>query len=189
VLPGGNLGNTSAFGKGFREALALGLIDRLPRIAVVQAAGAAPFVRVFHEGGELRPVQAHTTATAIKIGAPASWRKALAEVRGTNGSVLAVSDEEIADARAVIGRDGIGCEPASAASLAGLRELRRNGTIAREAEVVLVLTGHVLKDGAYAAAYHASRAPYANSIRHAPTDAALHAIIDEITNISGAVRA
>ena len=114
VLPGGNLGNASAFGKGFREALALGLIDRLPRIAVVQAAGAAPFVRVFHEGGELQPVRAHTTATAIKIGAPASWRKALAEVRGTNGAVLAVSDEEIADARAVIGRDGIGCEPASA---------------------------------------------------------------------------
>jgi threonine synthase len=189
VLPGGNLGNASAFGKGFREALALGLIERLPRIAVVQAAGAAPFVRVFQDGGDLRPVKAHTTATAIKIGAPASWRKALAEVRGTNGSVSAVSDEDIADARAVIGRDGIGCEPASAASLAGLRELRRNGTIAREADVVLVLTGHVLKDGAYAAAYHASSAPYANTIRHAPTDRALHAIVDEITSRAEAVRA
>jgi threonine synthase len=189
VLPGGNLGNTSAFGKGFREALALGLIDRLPKIAVVQAAGAAPFVRVFHEGGELQPVHAQTTATAIKIGAPASWRKALAEVRGTNGTVLAVTDGEIADARAVIGRDGIGCEPASAASLAGLRKLRANGTIEREAEVVLVLTGHVLKDGAYAAAYHASPAPFANRIRNAPTDAALTAIVDEVTGTTKAVRA
>jgi threonine synthase len=188
VLPGGNLGNTSAFGKGFREALALGLIDRLPKIAVVQAAGAAPFVRVFHEGGELHPVHAQTTATAIKIGAPASWRKALAEVRGTNGTVLAVTDDEIADARAVIGRDGIGCEPASAASLAGFRKLRAEGTIAREADVVLVLTGHVLKDGAYAGAYHASRAPFANPIRSAPSDAALHALIDEVMDASGAVR-
>ncbi len=189
VVPGGNLGNTSAFGKGFREALALGLIDRLPRLAVVQAAGAAPFARVFAEGGEMVPVHAQTTATAIKIGAPASWRKALAEVRGTNGTVLAVSDDEIADARAVIGRDGIGCEPASAASLAGLRELRRNGTIAREADVILVLTGHVLKDGAYAATYHGSHAPFANRIRNAPTDAALHALIDEVTEATGAVRA
>jgi threonine synthase len=188
VLPGGNLGNTSAFGKGFREALALGLIDRLPKIAVVQAAGAAPFARVFHEGGDLQPVRAHTTATAIKIGAPASWRKALAEVRGTNGTVLAVTDDEIADARAVIGRDGIGCEPASAASLAGLRRLRAEGTIAREAEVVLVLTGHVLKDGAYAGAYHASDAPFANRIRSAPDDAALHAIVDEVTGAARSAR-
>jgi threonine synthase len=188
VLPGGNLGNTSAFGKGFREALALGLIDRLPKIAVVQAAGAAPFARVFHEGGELQPVHAQTTATAIKIGAPASWRKALAEVRGTNGTVLAVTDGEIGDARAVIGRDGIGCEPASAASLAGLRKLRAEGTIAREADVVLILTGHVLKDGAYAGAYHASAAPFANAIRSAPSDAALQALIDEVTDATGATR-
>jgi threonine synthase len=183
VLPGGNLGNTSAFGKGFREALALGLIDRLPRIAVVQAAGAAPFERLFREGGEMIPVHAKTTATAIKIGAPASWRKALAEVTAACGTVLAVTDEEIADARAVIGRDGVGCEPASAASLAGLRQLRANGTIARDEDVVLVLTGHVLKDGAYAAAYHASGAPFANAIRNAPTDAALRALIDEVTAV------
>jgi threonine synthase len=183
VLPGGNLGNTSAFGKGFREALALGLISRLPRLGVVQAAGAAPFARVFREGGELRPVHAQTTATAIKIGAPASWRKALAEVRASGGAVLDVSDDEIADARAVIGRDGIGCEPASAASLAGLRRLRDGGAIARDADVVLVLTGHVLKDGAYAAAYHGSSAPYANAIRPARTDAALRALIDEVTAV------
>jgi threonine synthase len=183
VLPGGNLGNTSAFGKGFREALALKLIPRLPRLAVVQAAGAAPFARLFREGGEMRPVRAHTTATAIKIGAPASWRKALAEVRASGGTVIDVTDDEIADARAVIGRDGIGCEPASAASLAGLRQLRTAGTIARDADVALVLTGHVLKDGAYAAAYHASGAPYANAIRPAGSDAALRALIDEVSAV------
>ncbi len=181
VLPGGNLGNTSAFGKGFREALALGLIDRLPRMAVVQASGAAPFAALFRDGGELRPVHAQTTATAIKIGAPASWRKALAEVRATGGTVLHVSDDAIGDARAVIGRDGIGCEPASAASLAGLRELRERGTIARDDDVVLVLTGHVLKDTAYATAYHESAAPFANRIHRAPTDAALRDLIDGVT--------
>jgi threonine synthase len=169
VLPGGNLGNTSALGKGFREALSLGLIDRLPRIAVVQAAGAAPFAKLFRDGGDMVPVRAQTTATAIKIGAPASWRKALAEVR--------------ACARAVIGRDGVGCEPASAASLAGLRKLRTNGTIGRDDDTVLVLTGHVLKDGAYASAYHTSGAPFANRIRNAPTDASLRELIDEVTAV------
>jgi threonine synthase len=183
VLPGGNLGNTSAFGKGFREALALGLIDRLPRIAVVQASGAAPFVKLFRDGGNMVPVRAQTTATAIKIGAPASWRKALAEVRASDGTVLDVSDDEIADARAVIGRDGIGCEPASAASLAGLRKLRASGTIGRNEDTVLVLTGHVLKDGAYASAYHTSGAPFANRIRNAPTDPALRELIDEVTAV------
>jgi threonine synthase len=183
VLPGGNLGNTSALGKGFREALSLGLIDRLPRIAVVQAAGAAPFAKLFRDGGDMVPVRAQTTATAIKIGAPASWRKALAEVRACDGTVLDVSDEEIADARAVIGRDGVGCEPASAASLAGLRKLRTNGTIGRDDDTVLVLTGHVLKDGAYASAYHTSGAPFANRIRNAPTDASLRELIDEVTAV------
>jgi threonine synthase len=94
-----------------------------------------------------------------------------------------VTDGEIGDARAVIGRDGVGCEPASAASLAGLRRLRAGGTIGRDDDVVLVLTGHVLKDGAYAAAYHASGAAFANTIRHAPTDAILRALIDEITAV------
>jgi threonine synthase len=164
LLPGGNLGNTSAFGKGFREAAALGLIDRSPRIAVVQAAGASPFVRAIETGEELEPVDAQTDASAIRIGAPASWRRAAAIVRATRGTAVAVSDEAIADARAVIGRDGIGCEPASAASLAGLKALRESGTIPREASVVLVLTGHMLKDGAYAAAYHASSRRFSNPI-------------------------
>jgi threonine synthase len=166
VLPGGNLGNTSAFGKGLREALALGLIDRLPRIAVVQAAGANPFARVFRDGGDLQPITAHTSASAIRIGAPASWRRALSIVRTFDGVVLDVDDEAIAEARAVIGRDGVGCEPASAASLAGARVLREQGTIRQDESIVLILTGHVLKDGAYAAAYHASHARLANRIVH-----------------------
>jgi threonine synthase len=180
VLPGGNLGNTSAFGKGFREAFALGLIDRLPKIAVIQAAGAAPFARLFAEGGDMIPVKAHTTATAIKIGAPASWKKALREVRESGGTVIAVDDDAIADARAVIGRDGIGCEPASAASLAGAKALVASGTIAPDADVVMVLTGHVLKDTAYAAGYHASSAAFANAIVHTRDEADLFARLDDL---------
>jgi threonine synthase len=180
ILPGGNLGNTSAFGKGFREALALGLIDRLPRIAVVQAAGAAPFAQLFRDGTDMIPVKAETNATAIKIGAPASWRKALGEVRKSNGTVLSVTDDEIADARAIVGRDGIGCEPASAASLAGLRALIANGTIGASDDVVLVLTGHVLKDSAYAAKYHESQAAYANAILQTKDEADLFARIEAL---------
>jgi len=164
VLPGGNLGNASALGKGFREARAIGLTTHAPRLAVVQARGAAPFALAWRDNRDLRPVRAQTDASAIRIGAPASWKKARAEVRASGGTALAVSDAEIADARAVIGRDGVGCEPASAASLAGLRALVANGTVARDADVVCVLTGHVLKDTAYAAAYHASAAANANAV-------------------------
>ncbi|HEY0396277.1 MAG TPA: threonine synthase [Candidatus Elarobacter sp.] len=164
VLPGGNLGNASALGKGFREARAIGLTTRIPRLAVVQASGSAPFARAWRENRDLVPVRAETDATAIRIGAPASWKKARAEVRTSGGTVLDVSDREIGEARAVIGRDGVGCEPASAASLAGLRKLVADGTIARDADVACVLTGHVLKDTAYAARYHASDAPHANAI-------------------------
>lgn len=164
ILPGGNLGNSSALGKGFREAQALGLTTKIPRIGVVQAEGAAPLVRAFESNEELRPLVAKTTATAIKIGAPASWRKSLREVRASGGSVLAVSDADIADARAVIGAEGIGCEPASAASLAGLRKLVSAGVVKPSDDVVLVLTGHMLKDTAYAAAYHASKARFANAV-------------------------
>jgi threonine synthase len=164
VLPGGNLGNASALGKGFREARAIGLALRTPRLAVVQASGAAPFARAWRSDAELVPVRAETDATAIRIGAPASWKKARAEVRASGGTVLDVTDAEIAEARAVIGRDGVGCEPASAASLAGLKRLVANGSVARDADAVCVLTGHVLKDTAYAARYHASGAPHANAI-------------------------
>jgi threonine synthase len=164
VLPGGNLGNASALGKGFREARTIGLTVRIPRLAVVQASGAAPFARAWMSGGDVVPVRARTDASAIRIGAPASWKKARAEVHASDGTVLDVADEEIAEARAVIGRDGVGCEPASAASLAGLRRLVADGSVGRDADVVCVLTGHVLKDTAYAERYHASDAPQANAI-------------------------
>ena len=178
VVPGGNLGNTSALGKGFREALALGWIDRLPRLAVVQASGAAPFARAFRDKADLIPVHAQTSATAIKIGAPASWKKARAEVAALRGTVLDVDDDAIADARAIVGRDGVGCEPASAATLAGLKNLVADGTIGRDDDIVLILTGHVLKDGNYAAKYHESAAPFANRILRGadPAD-----VIDRLT--------
>jgi threonine synthase len=180
ILPGGNLGNSSALGKGFREARALGLVSRIPRLGVVQAAGASPLVRAFETGEELVPVKAETSATAIKIGAPASWRKSLGEVRASGGSVLAVSDAEIADARAVIGAEGIGCEPASAASLAGLRKLIERGVATPDEDVVVVLTGHLLKDTAYAAAYHAGDAPFARRIERVRDGAAARSLLEKL---------
>ena len=183
VLPGGNLGNASAFGKGFREAHALGLIERIPRLAVVQAAGAAPFARAFRDGAPLVPVTASTAASAINIGAPASWKKALQEVRRSDGLVTEVSDDDIADARAVIGREGIGCEPASAAALAGLRRLRAENAIAADDDVVLVLTGHVLKDSAYAANYHASPARLANGVVRLAGGDALAALVERMGGV------
>ena len=157
VLPGGNLGNTSAFGKGLREMKDLGLIDRLPRLAVIQAAGAAPFFDLMQaqDRSQLRPVvHPETLATAIKIGDPVSWPKALHEVTATRGVVERVTEQEIADAKAVIGRAGIGCEPASAATLAGIRKLTESGVISRQSDVVAVLTGNVLKDPDFVHAYH-----------------------------------
>ncbi len=153
VLPGGNLGNASALGKGFREARAIGLAERIPRLARRASVGRrAVRARLARATPTLVPVRAQTDATAIRIGAPASWKKARAEVRASCGTVLDVDDAAIAEARAVIGRDGVGCEPASAASLAGLRRLVADGSVARDADVVCVLTGHVLKDTAYAEA-------------------------------------
>jgi threonine synthase len=155
VLPGGNLGNISAFGKGFREMLALGLVDRLPRFAVVQAAGSAPFYDYFHRRGEFTAVrEPETLATAIRIGDPVSWPKAIQAIDDSRGTVEKVTEQEIADAKAIVGQCGIGCEPASAASLAGTKKLVAAGLIDRDADVVAVLTGHVLKDPDYIYRYH-----------------------------------
>lgn len=158
VLPGGNLGNISALGKGLLELRAAGLIDALPQVAVIQAAGSAPFAECSRTGGPLRPVShPETLATAIRIGNPVSWRKARAVLEGTDGVALAVDEQEIADAKAVIGRCGIGCEPASAATLAGIRSLTRTGLIARDADVAAILTGHLLKDPDYVYQYHSGK--------------------------------
>ncbi len=157
VMPGGNLGNASAFGKGFNELFRLGLIDRLPRIAVIQAQGSAPFyhyMRAFQRGKFAAVGNPETLATAIRIGDPVSWPKALSVLEQTEGVVEMVSEQEIADAKAVIGQCGIGCEPASAASLAGVRKLRSAGIVAKSDRVVAVLTGNVLKDPDYIYRYH-----------------------------------
>ena len=151
VVPGGNLGNSSAFGKAFMELKTYGFIEKVPRIVIVQAKGANPLSRMWNAGAtELEAVaQPETDATAIRIGNPRSWKKALDGVRFSGGRVMDVTDEEIGEAKAMIGRDGIGCEPASATTLAGLRKLVNSGDIDRDAEVVAILTGHALKDTDY----------------------------------------
>jgi threonine synthase len=171
VLPGGNLGNTSAFGKGLKELFDLGLIDRLPRIAVIQAEGSAPFYASYKANfADRLTVKAHTVATAIKIGNPASYVKARRTLEWTNGIVESVTDQEIVDAKAQIDISGIGCEPASAASVAGVKKLIASGVIAPHEDVVAVLTGHVLKDPGIVIDYHNNtleglQGTYANTLR------------------------
>ncbi len=160
ALPAGNLGNTAAFGKALREAHAWGLISRVPRLLAVQAAGAAPFEESYRlDFRERRRVKADTVATAIKIGDPASYDRAVRAIRETDGIVTQVSDAEILEAKATIDAAGVGCEPASAASVAGVRKLVRDGMIAPDARVVAVLTGHVLKDPGILQWYHQEATP------------------------------
>jgi threonine synthase len=160
IFPAGNLGNTAAFGKALREAREWGLIGRLPRLAAVQAAGAAPFARSFIEGFvERHRVKAATVATAIKIGNPASYDRAVVAIRETNGVVLSVPDAELLEAKAAIDASGVGCEPASAVSLAGLRQLVRSGEVKPADRVVAVLTGHILKDPDLLLRYHQEMDP------------------------------
>src|SRR5260221_551737 len=185
VLPGGNLGNTSAFGKGLKELHDLGLIDRMPRIAVIQAEGAAPFYQSYKDNfAQRHTVQAHTVATAIKIGNPASYIKARRTLQWTDGIVEVVTDQEILDAKAQVDASGIGCEPASAASVAGVRKLIASGVIKPSDDVVAVLTGHVLKDPGVGMDYHSGtlegfQSPYANRLRTIePTLAAVQALLN-----------
>ena len=201
VVPGGNLGNSSALGKGFEEMLALKLIDHLPKLSVIQAEGSAPLATLFGlldpgatNDGELLPAampavdHPRTLATAIKIGAPVSWRKSLRVVLKSHGQVIAVSEQEIADAKAMVGRDGVGCEPASATTVAGIRKLVASGHIRPEESVVAVLTGHVLKDPDYVSNYHRgtlaldSAAPIDGAFKNAPVRVAAtkKAILDSL---------
>ena len=160
LVPAGNLGNTAAFGKALSEARRWGLIGRVPRLGAVQAAGAAPFSAGFREGFVRRHrVEPHTLATAINIGNPASWDRAVRAIRETDGVVTEVSDDEILEAKAVVDGCGVGCEPASAASVAGARRLARDGVIRPGERVVAVLTGHVLKDPGAVTRYHVETAP------------------------------
>jgi threonine synthase len=156
IVPGGNLANSSALAKGFREMKELGLTARLPRISVIQAEGANPLVRsmALSNGATLEPVEAQTRATAIRIGNPASWRKAARAIQETGGWCLDVTEAEIAIAKAELGAEGLGCEPASAVTLAGLKKLRAQGHVRGGETVVLVLTGHTLKDADYTIDFH-----------------------------------
>lgn len=155
IVPGGNLGNSSSFGKAFAELKQCGFIDKVPRIAVIQAQGANPFYTSFVSGSNvLKPVHADTRATAIKIGKPVSFEKALFAVTFTNGIVEQVSEEEIAVAKSVIGADGFGSEPASATTVAGCKKLVERGIIRPDDTVVCILTGHLLKDPDYTVEFH-----------------------------------
>lgn len=163
VVPGGNLGHAASIGKGLMELRELGFIDRIPFVTVVQAAGAAPLYQsvISDDPHTLIPVEhPRTLATAIKIGNPISFQKALSRVEDTDGWIVKVSEQEIADAKAIIGRDGIGCEPASAVTVAGLKQIveqRKSDPIDRDEVVVAILTGNMLKDSDYPVAYHTGR--------------------------------
>jgi threonine synthase len=188
IVPGGNLGNSSAIGKALLEMHELGLIARLPKLSVIQAEGANALVRTLRETGgkTLVSVQAETRATAIRIGNPASWRKAVHVLEATGGACEQVSEIEIAQAKAEIGAEGIGCEPASAVTLAGLKKLVKQKFVRLDETVVLVLTGNLLKDPDYTIEFHrgelfreADSASALNSLRRPPIvlDATLDAVI------------
>ncbi len=160
IVAGGNLGHAAALWKGLRELKMLGFIDKLPKLTVVQAQGANPLYQTITSGDDshLITVHARTLATAVKIGDPVSWKKALDGIKQTNGWVTQVNEQQIADAKAVVGRDGIGCEPASALAIAGLKRIVEEGTdvmFDKDEEVVAILTGHMLKDPDYIVFYHA----------------------------------
>lgn len=174
VVPGGNLGNSSAFGKAFLELKQLGLIDRVPRMAIVNATGADTLTdlvnnkKLVWNGGNVdqkiiddyyadltaRHFSPHTCASAIEISRPVNLKKCLRAIDVCDGVVLAVTDEEICDAKALIGKYGLGCEPASAATIAGLKHLLADGTVAKDDRVACVLTGHALKDPNVTVNYH-----------------------------------
>ena len=193
IVPGGNLGNSSAFGKAFGELKALGLIDRVPRLAVVNAEGASTLSDLFNNhnlrwnGGRVdqgvidayyaeltaRHFSPHTCASAIEISRPVNLKKCLRALDICDGVVLAVPDQEIIDAKALVGRYGLGCEPASAATIAGLRHLLANGTVDPGQTIACVLTGHQLKDPNVTVNYHKdNQGPFSNPPVEAPNDLA-----------------
>ena len=192
IVPGGNLGNSSAIGKALLEMKELGLIPRLPKLSVIQAEGANALVRTLREGEGKRliSVPAETRATAIRIGNPASWKKAAHVLQATGGACEEVSEVEIAQAKAEIGAEGIGCEPASAVTLAGLKKLVAQGFVNPDETVVLVLTGNVLKDPDYTIEFHRGdlftdeRNRELNSQRRPPIvlDATLDAVLRVLEN-------
>ena len=191
IVPGGNLGNSSAIGKALLEMHELGLVSRLPKLSVIQAEGANALVRTLREAGgkQLISVPAETRATAIRIGNPASWKKAAHVLEATGGACEQVSELEIAQAKAEIGAEGIGCEPASAVTLAGLKKLVKQGFVKPDETVVLVLTGNLLKDPDFTIDFHrgemfggGKEAAALEPLRHPPIvlDASLDAVISTL---------
>jgi threonine synthase len=191
VVPGGNLGNSSAFGKAFAELKQLGLIDRIPRMAIVNATGADTLTdlvnnkRLAWNDGHVdqkivddyyadltaRDFSPHTCASAIEISRPVNLKKCLRAIDVCDGIVRSVTDEEICDAKALIGRYGLGCEPASAATIAGLKYLLADGTIGKDQRVACVLTGHALKDPNVTVNYHKDKlGQFSNAPVEAPND-------------------
>ncbi len=189
IVPGGNLGNSSAIGKALVEMRDLGLISKMPKLSVIQAEGANALVRTLREaaGKRLVSVAAETRATAIRIGNPASWKKAAHVLEATSGACEQVSEMEIAQAKAEIGAEGIGCEPASAVTLAGLKKLLQQGFVKQDETVVLVLTGNLLKDPDFTIDFHrgdmfkggAGVSGEVDALRHPPLvlDATLDAVM------------
>ena len=155
VIPGGNLGNNSALSKGLQELYQLGIINKIPRIAVIQAEGSAPLAKMWKNNTPFEPVKdPDTIATAIKIGNPVSWKKSLRGLEWCNGVVESVTEQEIMDAKAFVDMAGIGAEPASCCSVAGAKKLVDMGVIDKDAKVVGILTGNVLKDPDAVIGYH-----------------------------------
>ena len=174
VVPGGNLGNSSSFGKAFSELHELGLIDRIPRLAVINAAGANTLYELYENRGvrwnagqpqtdiidayynelDEKSIRASTIASAIEINRPVNLTKCLRALDVCNGVVRQVTDQQIMDAKAKVAANGFGCEPASAASVAGAKLLREEGVIGSDERVVCILTGHQLKDPDATVAYH-----------------------------------
>src|SRR5246127_1773584 len=177
IVPGGNLGDSSAIGEALLEMRELELISRLPKLSVIQAEGANALVRTLREAGGKRliSVPPETRATAIRIGNPASWKKATHVLEATGGACEQVTELEIAQAKAEIGAEGIGCEPASAVTLAGLKKLVRQGFVKADETVVLVLTGSLLKDPEFTIDFHrgemfggGTESEALGSLRHPP---------------------
>lgn len=224
VVPGGNLGNCSAFAKAFAELHALGMIPRMPRLAVINALGASTLDRIYNRlgvrwkpGAGSSPLagtfdrdvvarefgrmdsakeNAHTIASAIEINRPVNLSKALRALHLMNGVVWSVDDDAILEHKALVGRYGYGCEPASAASVAGARLLLNEGVIRPDETVVCVLTGHQLKDPDATVSYHtgvdtkAAQEHIPESLRREPTGAIANRpirVADDLASIKRAM--
>ncbi|MBM7633275.1 threonine synthase [Geomicrobium sediminis] len=166
VVPGGALSNSTALGKGLKDLYDLGFIDRLPRVAIVQAEGASPFHKMMDQKAEqfVPEIDPNTVASALNIGNPPSWKKAKNVLHATDGVTVAVTDEEILDAKAVIDQSGVGCEPASAATVAGLKQLVDRQIVDRDETALCVLTGNILKDTSALQQYHTGDYQFSNQI-------------------------